>query len=62
MISFVSQHAGQKGLDFSNRHGETALHLCSGKQLNFEIAKVLLLKGASFSIKNAIGDTPLKLA
>ena len=62
MISFVSQQGGQMALDHTNRHGETALHLCSGKSPNFEIAKILLLKGASCQVRNAIGDTPLKLA
>jgi len=38
------------------------MHLCSGKTPNFELAKILLLKGASTTTRNAIGDTPLKLA
>ena len=62
MITFVSQYGGVDALNFTNKHGETALHLCSGKQLNEEMAKTLLIKGASALMKNAIGDTPLKLA
>lgn len=62
MITFVAQNGGIDALNFTNKHGETALHLCSGKQLNEELAKVLLIKGASASMKNSIGDTPLKLA
>lgn len=62
MITFVSQHGGTEALNFTNKHGETALHLCSGKQPNEELAKVLLIKGASASMKNAIGDTAIKLA
>jgi len=38
------------------------LHLVSGKTLRLELANLLVLSGASPSIKNALGDTPLMVA
>jgi len=38
------------------------LHLVSGKTLRFDLANLLVLSGASPSIKNALGDTPLMVA
>ena len=51
-----------KALDTKNANGETALHLCCGQQPNEELARFLVNSGASTSIKNALGDTPVTLA
>jgi len=45
-----------------NRNGETALHLCAGKTPNAEVAKLLIMNGASPNVKNALGETPTSLA
>lgn len=34
-------------IDMINKNGETALHLCCGKQPNIELAKILVMAGAS---------------
>ncbi len=49
-------------IDMVNKNGETALHLCCGKQPNHEFAKALVMAGASLQIKNALGETPITLA
>lgn len=49
-------------IDMVNKNGETALHLCCGKQPNNELARILVLAGASLQIKNALGETPVTLA
>ena len=49
-------------LDVRNANGETALHLCCGQTPNEELAKFLVLCGASTQVKNALGDTPVTLA
>ncbi len=54
--------AVNNSIDMTNKNGETALHLCCGKQPNVELAKVLVLAGASLQIKNALGETPVTLA
>ena len=48
--------------DTKNANGETALHLCCGQQPKEELAKFLVMCGASISSKNALGDTPVTLA
>lgn len=45
-----------------NSNKETALHLCCGKEPQADLAKMLVLCGASTEIKNALGDTPVSLA
>ena len=52
----------EANLDTRNANGETALHLCCGQTANVELAKYLILSGASTQIKNALGDTPVTLA
>lgn len=47
VINFASVNGGPGTLDQQNRNGETALHLCCGKTPNFDLAKYLVLKGAS---------------
>ena len=61
LIKFLKglQHAD---LDVKNSNGETALHLCCGQQPNPELAKFLVMCGASIQAKNALGDTPVSLA
>jgi len=54
----VSSYSGIN-LDIQNKFGETPLHLCSGQTGNLEFARILVLKGANFLIKNALGDSPL---
>ena len=49
-------------LDLRNANGETALHLCCGQSPNADLAKFLVLSGASTQVKNALGDTPITLA
>ena len=49
-------------LDVRNANGETALHLVCGQSPNEELAKFLVLCGASTQVKNALGDTPVTLA
>ena len=49
-------------IDSQNKFGETALHLCSGQEPNQEMAKFLVMKGASALVKNQIGDTPSSIA
>lgn len=51
-------------VDFNvrNSNGESALHLCCGQQPKEELAKFLVLCGASNYVKNALGDTPVTLA
>ena len=49
-------------LDIRNTNGETALHLCCGQSPNSDLAKFLILSGASTQVKNALGDTPVTLA
>ena len=46
-------------IDLQNKYGETPLHTCSGQAKNPDMAKFLLLKGASPGIKNSLGDSPL---
>ncbi len=46
-------------IDLQNKFGETALHVCSGQSGNLELAKLLILKGANYTIKNQLGDSPL---
>jgi ankyrin repeat protein len=46
----------------SNRNGESALHLCVGKQPNVEMARLLMMNGASALVKNALGETPMSTA
>lgn len=48
--------------DLKNANGETALHLCCGQQPNPDLAKFLVMCGASVYAKNALGDTPVTLA
>ena len=63
MIQFISSQSNYAAIiDKTNRNGETSLHLCTGKQPNLEIAKLLLMNGSSPHLKNAIGETPLSLA
>lgn len=45
-----------------NANGESALHLCCGQTANTDLAKFLVMCGASAHAKNALGDTPLTLA
>ena len=45
-----------------NANGESALHLCCGQAANPDLAKFLVMCGASAHAKNALGDTPLTLA
>lgn len=52
----------ETNLDVRNANGETALHLCCGQSPNADLAKFLVLCGASTQIKNALGDTPVTLA
>ena len=61
LIKFLKS---MKEIDFDcrNANGETALHLCCGQQPNEELAKFLVLSGASIHVKNALGDTPVTLA
>ena len=61
MIDFLKQK-DVLDFDIQNANGETALHLVCGKQANPEIAKYLVMSGASTAIKNALGDTPITLA
>ena len=53
-----------KNVDFDvkNANGETALHMCCGQKPNEELAKFLVLCGASVHAKNALGDTPVTLS
>jgi ankyrin repeat protein len=46
-------------MDVQNKFGETALHVCSGQSGNLELAKLLILKGANYTLKNQLGDSPL---
>ena len=48
--------------DAENSNGETALHLCCGQTPNEELAKFLVMAGASTGVKNALGDTAIALA
>ena len=48
--------------DAKNANGETALHMCCGQSANEELAKYLVMCGASIHAKNALGDTPVTLA
>lgn len=49
-------------IDTQNKFGETALHLCCGQASKPDLVSLLVMAGASTSIKNAIGDTPISLA
>ena len=49
-------------MDIQNKNGETALHLCCGKDPVPELVKLLVLKGASPMVKNALGDSAVSLA
>ena len=60
LIYFLNQE--NANLDTQNRNGETALHMVCGKQPNEEMAKFLVMCGASTQVKNALGDTPVTLA
>lgn len=46
-------------IDVQNKFGETALHVCSGQSGNIELAKVLIMKNANYTIKNQLGDSPM---
>jgi len=48
--------------DAKNANGESALHMCCGQKPNEELAKFLVLCGASVHVKNALGDTPVTLS
>jgi ankyrin repeat protein len=49
--------------DVSNKFGETPLHMCCGQNNGkLELARTLVMKGANFMSKNALGDSPLDLA
>jgi len=39
-------------IDMQNKFGESALHVCSGQSGNLELAKLLIMNGASFTVKN----------
>jgi len=45
-----------------NANGESALHICCSQSPNPDLAKFLVMCGASVHAKNALGDTPLTLA
>jgi ankyrin repeat protein len=52
----------QVELDIQNKYGETPLHLCCGQTPKPDLARMLIIAGASTSLKNALGDTPISLA
>ena len=48
-------------INYQNKNGDTALHLCSKDKP--DLAKYLVLKfRADHTIKNNIGDSPLEIA
>jgi ankyrin repeat protein len=49
--------------DVVNKFGETPLHMCCGQNNGkLDLARVLVMRGANFQSKNALGDSPLDLA
>ena len=49
-------------IDLQNKYGESALHVCSGQAGSLELARLLIMKGANYTLKNALGDSPMDLA
>ena len=61
LITFVQTHP-TGNIDVQNSNGETALHLCVGRDLHPEMARLLVMHGANCQVKNALGETPMSVA
>lgn len=59
LVTLLIDHGAQ--VNQQNKHGESSLHMAIAVA-NLELVKVLIEKGASSSIKNQFGHTPIQYA